>query len=120
MQLSREFPNVQFYDYTKLPKPYLRTRDNYSITFSYSGENLAESLDALAHGVNVAVVFNTKKGAELPEFWNGYRVIDGDMHDLRFLDARGVVVGLRAKGKARKQTSAFIVRTELIQIAMAA
>lgn len=117
LQLAREFPNVQFYDYTKLPKPYLRTRANYAITFSYSGHNLTESLDALAHGVNVAVVFDTRKGQALPTAWRGYQVIDGDEHDLRFLDPAGVVVGLRAKGPAIKQTSAFIVRTaELVQI----
>jgi hypothetical protein len=120
LQMAREFPDVQFYDYTKLPKPYLRTRANYAITFSHSGENLSESLNALAQGVNVAVVFDTRKGQPLPESWNGYRVIDGDMHDLRFLDARGVVVGLRAKGKARKQDSAFIVKSDLVQIALAA
>jgi hypothetical protein len=120
LQMSREFPDVQFYDYTKLPNPYLRTRANYAITFSYSGHNLAETVNALAHSVNVAVVFDTRKGQPLPEFWRGYRVIDGDLHDLRFLDARGVVVGLRAKGKARKQESAFIVKSALIQIGRAA
>jgi hypothetical protein len=120
LQMSNEFPDVQFYDYTKLPKPYLRTRPNYAITFSYSGHNIAETMGALAHCVNVAVVFDTRKGQPLPEFWNGYRVVDGDMHDLRFLDARGVVVGLRAKGKARNQDSAFIVKSDLIQLALAA
>lgn len=120
MLLSAEFPQVTFYDYTKLPKPYLRTRANYHITFSYSGENMSETMDALAHGVNVAMVFDTRKGQPLPETWNGYRVIDGDKHDLRFLDSRGVVVGLRAKGKAQKQTSAFIVPvSQLVQIALA-
>jgi hypothetical protein len=58
LQMSQEFPDVQFYDYTKLPKAYLRTRANYAITFSYSGHNLAETMDALARGVNVAVVFD--------------------------------------------------------------
>lgn len=129
MQMAAEFPEVQFYDYTKLPKPELRVRANYAITFSYSGENLQDALHALAHGVNVAVVFDTQKGAALPATWHGYRVIDGDAHDLRFLDDRGVVVGLRAKGRARKQTSCFIVETAqplietaqpLIQIALAA
>ena len=120
LQMSAEFPDVTFYDYTKIPKPYLRTRANYAITFSYSGHNFAETMSALAHGVNVAVVFDARRGTPLPESWHGYRVVDGDLHDLRFLDARGVVVGLRAKGKARQQDSAFIVKTELIQIALAA
>ena len=107
--MADEFPDVQFYDYTKLPKPELRIRPNYALTFSYSGHNLPDAPDALAHGVNVAVVFAVRKGFELPETWNGYRVIDGDLHDLRFLDPKGVVVGLRAKGRAKKQTSAFVV-----------
>lgn len=114
--LASEFPEVRFYDYTKIPKPHLRTADNYSITFSYSGENLPEALNALSNGVNVAVVFSTRKGVELPSTWNGRPVIDGDLHDLRFLDPTGVVVGLRVKGKAIKQDSPFIVKSELIQI----
>ena len=116
MLLAREFADVMFYDYTKLPKPYLRVRANYHLTFSYSGANLAESLDALQHGVNVSVVFQIAKGKQLPETWNGYRVIDGDLHDLRFIDndsklpgETALIVGLRAKGIAKKQTSAFIV-----------
>jgi hypothetical protein len=116
MLLAREFPQVMFYDYTKIPKPYLRMRPNYHITFSYSGENIAETLDALQHGVNASVVFQVKKGKPLPESWNGYRVIDGDLHDLRFIDRElmlpgetALIVGLRAKGIAKKQTSPFIV-----------
>ena len=120
MQMADEFKTVQFYDYTKLPKSWLRTRPNYHITFSYSGHNIAETMEALRNGVNVAVVFDTRKGKDLPESWNGYPVIDGDKHDLRFLDGKGVVVGLRAKGTARKIESAFVVKTELIQISLAA
>jgi hypothetical protein len=111
MAMSAEFPDVQFYDYTKLPKPELRARANYHVTFSYSGENLPQALGALQNGVNVSVVFSTPRGAALPSVWNGRPVIDGDSHDLRFLDPTGVVVGLRAKGDARKQVSPFIVLT---------
>ena len=42
-----------------------------------------------------------KYKGDLPATWYGYRVIDGDKHDYRFLDERGVVVGLRAKGEAK-------------------
>lgn len=116
--LAPEFPEVRFYDYTKHPRPELRTLPNYSITFSYSGRNLAEAMRASHHGANVAVVFDTKKGEPLPLEWNGIRVTDGDKHDLRFLDETGVVIGLRAKGRAQKQKSCFIVETAkpLIQI----
>ena len=68
--------------------------------------------EALASGVNVAVVFNTRKGKALPTTWNSLPVIDGDAHDLRFLDPRtphGIIIGLRAKGRARKDTSGFVV-----------
>jgi hypothetical protein len=110
------FPDVQFYDYTKVPQPWKRTLPNYHLTFSHSETNLSHCLDALKHGINVAVVFGIKKGQPLPETWNGYKVISGDNHDLRFLDESGVVVGLYAKGQAKRDCSGFVVRPELIQI----
>jgi len=110
MQMADEHPHVQFYDYTKLPRPYLRMRPNYAITFSHTGYNLEDCLDALAHGVNVAVAFAIKKATPLPETWHGYPVVDGDTHDLRFLDPRGVIVGLRGKGVSWKRPTAFMVQ----------
>lgn len=114
MLLCQEYPQVMFYDYTKHPKPELRLRPNYWITFSHSGHNLAECLRVLALGVNVAVVFRVKDSQPLPETWHGRQVIDGTTHDLRFLDNVGVVVGLRPKGKAKKAPldSPFVVLTE--------
>lgn len=113
MQLADEFPTVQFYDYTKIPRPWLRTRENYSITFSLSESNEADALEALAHGVNVAVVFRVKKGHALPSHYMGHEVIDGDLTDLRFTDGRAsdgraVIVGVRAKGKAKRDASGFV------------
>lgn len=108
MQMAKEYPSIQFYDYTKLPKPWLRTLPNYHITFSLSELNHDHAIEALQHGVNVAVVFDTPKGKPLPATWEGYRVIDGDEHDLRFLDEPGCVVGLRAKGSLRKAKSPFV------------
>jgi hypothetical protein len=103
------FPTVQFYDYTKIPIRHRQRTSNYHLTFSYSGRNMAECLDALAQGVNVAVVF----AKYLPETWNGYKVIDGVKHDLRFTDPRGVIVGLLPKGhkakQAAKEGSIFII-----------
>ena len=106
-KLAAEFPGVQFYDYTKIPQPWKRALPNYHLTFSFSGENMPQAQAALAHGVNVAVVF---AGAELPETWNGFKVINGDESDLRFLDETGVVVGLKAKGDARKLTPGGFVQ----------
>jgi hypothetical protein len=64
---------------------------------------------ALNAGHNVAVVFSTKKGFDLPSEYKGKKVIDGDKHDLRFLDPKGVIVGLRAKGPARQDESGFVI-----------
>lgn len=104
--MASEFPDVQFYDYTKLPGSWKRTRVNYHLTFSHSGDNMESCVAALAHGVNVAVVFR----GELPETWNGYRVINGDESDLRFLDDVGVIVGLKAKGTARKMEAGGFIQ----------
>lgn len=91
-------PDVQFYDYTKVYNHFDHSYKNYHITFSHSGKNDAECLQAFAAGYNVAYVFKDK----LPKYHLGRRVIDGDKHDLRFKDPRGVVVGLVAKGLAKK------------------
>lgn len=111
------FPHIQFYDYTKLPLAHGRMpMPNYHLTFSRSERNASDVVDALESGMNVAVVFSTKKSKALPRYayagGRRYDVIDGDAHDLRFLDphgTRGVVVGLRAKGRARKSSSGFVV-----------
>lgn len=94
-EMARRFPSLQLYDYTKLARPWERLMDNYHLTYSYSGENLKHCMKALEHGVNVAVVFRGAKPAK----WHGVRVIDGDQHDLRFLDPQGVIIGLREKGR---------------------
>ena len=114
LQMAREFPAVQFYDYTKIPRPWNRALPNYHITFSYDGpENADSAMAALYHDVNVAVVFNTRKGQPLPGAWMGYPVIDGDLSDLRFKDPKGVIVGLRAKGPARKDHGGFVQNAEI-------
>lgn len=102
------FPDVQFVDYTKNAKRFSRPLPaNYHLTFSRSETNESVALELLSRGVNVAVVF-----AERPAVWNGYKVIDGDLSDLRHLDERGgVVVGLTPKGRnAKKDSSGFVVR----------
>ena len=73
---------------------------------SRSETNEAQAIDILRAGCNVAVVF----GKGLPATWQGFEVINGDESDLRFLDKRGVVVGLKAKGAAKKDTSGFVVQ----------
>jgi hypothetical protein len=110
--IVEEFPDVQFYDYTKVLNRVTKERpSNYHITFSKNESNDVECLAAIKAGVNVAVVFDTKKGEELPKTWNGAPVYDGDDTDVRFLDPKGgYVIGLRAKGKARKDQTGFVVK----------
>jgi len=117
LKLADRFPEVQFYDYTKHPRAYERMRSNYHLTFSHSETNEADCIDCLSHGVNVAVAFDTKRGQPLPKKWHGFKVIDGDLSDVRFRDRKGVVVGLRAKGRAKQDCTGFVVRqSNLIQI----
>jgi hypothetical protein len=108
MTLFEIFSDVQFVDYTKNPRRFDRQLPaNYCLTFSRSEVNEAVALELLARDVNVAIVFAGAK----PDSWHGYPVIDGDQHDLRMLDPRGVVVGLSPKGKkARDDRSGFVVR----------
>jgi hypothetical protein len=117
-EMAEKFPHMQFYDYTKHPRPWEHTRPNYHLTFSLSENNEPQAREALAHGINVAVPFFVKKGAPLPKEYLGVPVIDGDETDLRFLDKeKGVVVGLRAKGRAKKDTTGFVkANPDLVQI----
>ena len=107
--LIERFPNVQFVEYTKSLNRMMDSHkySNVHFTFSRSESNEDSCLKVLAAGYNVAIVF----GGPLPETWNGYRVIDGDKHDLRHLDDKNVVVGLSPKGqKAKRDTSGFVLR----------
>ena len=123
--LFHMFPDVLFYDYTKHFKRMERYAnnqlpDNYHLTFSWSGNNLDKCLWVLNNGANVAVPFDVKyygeKRRPLPPTWKGFTVIDGDITDLRPLDPQGgYVIGLRAKGKAKKdKTSGFVQPGEIV------
>jgi len=112
----QNFPNVQFYDYTKHFKrmiKYLRGQlpANYHLTFSRNEVNDFQATQVLKAGGNVAVVFRNK----LPTTYKGFKVINGDLHDLRFLDNKNVVVGLKekltlnSKGKLDRDNSGFVV-----------
>lgn len=99
------FPTVQFYDYTKVLGRKTTGIENYFTLFSAADGNEADVLKAMAQGMNVAAVFD-----KVPAEYNGKAVIDADEHDLRFLDAKGVVAGLKAKGRAKKDYSGFVIR----------
>lgn len=102
------FSEVTFYDYTKIPGRKVKDIANYSLTFSEADGNALDTLNAIRAGMNVATVFGIKKNTPMPKMWNGLPVFNGDDSDLRFLDPKGVVVGLYAKGKAKKDTSGFV------------
>jgi hypothetical protein len=110
-----KFEDITFYDYTKSKRrmmTYLKgdMPKNYSLTFSRSETNHDDCMEVLQAGGNVAVVFATKKKKELPTDWKGFKVVDGDKSDLRFLDDKNVIVGLRAKGDGIKDESGFVVK----------
>jgi len=120
--LHEKFPHIQFYDYTKVPKymdMYLSGQNpytgkpfapNYHVTFSRSETNRAEALKYLEMGGNVAIVFD-KTPKTLTYHGRTYRVVDGDRHDLRFLDdiegmkqsGEGLVIGLKYKRPSKTE-----------------
>jgi len=100
------FPNIQFYDYTKNDKRFDKViPTNYHLTFSRSETNDKVSLEMLNRGYNVAYVFGVKKEQDLPTSYNGFKVVNGDESDLRFLDEENVIVGLKYKLMTGKGTS---------------
>jgi hypothetical protein len=108
--IMEEFSEIKFYDYTKvLPrmKRFCEGKfpENYHLTFSRSESNWEDCKIVLSMGGNVAGVFYKV----LPDNYQGYKVVDGDLSDLRFLDDKNVIVGLKAKGKARYDDSGFVI-----------
>jgi hypothetical protein len=102
------FPEVQFYDYTKILGRKVSHIPNYHLTFSAADGNDMDVIKAIQQGYNVATVFGIKKTEPMPEFYNGRPVYNGDDSDLRFLDPKNHIIGLYAKGKAKKDTSGFV------------
>ena len=106
--LMEAFPDVQFVDYTKNPNRFKKQLpSNYSLTFSRSETNEADCDALLSDGYNVAMVFS----GSLPDTYFNRKVINGDEHDLRHLDPKGVVIGLTPKGsRAKRDVSGFVIR----------
>ena len=111
-RIAPKFPNLQFYDYTKNFKR--KPLANWDITYSYDGFNWNKCKEKLS-GVSdlknvspcsrVAMVFKNK----LPKTYKGYKVVDGDNHDLRFLDKKNIIIGLKIKGKKSLEAQNFFV-----------
>lgn len=120
-ELAAACPEVQVYDYTKNVERLGQTPSNYHLTASYSAANSdyrLDVLDVVLKGYNAAVVFRDRKTAEyaMQHGFAGFRVLDGDEHDVRFLDPRatvpgehGYIVALYAKGAAKTDRSGFVV-----------
>jgi hypothetical protein len=107
-EIFEEFPEVQFYDYTKIDKrgpQYMKNPEdwpeNYHLTLSSTGENWDDCLRWLEWGQQVAVVFKDCWDNPLPKTWRGYPVVDGDKDDCRWMEDPGVIVGLRTKGSVK-------------------
>jgi len=104
-------PNVVFYDYTKIERKagFRKTVQghDYIVTYSFSEspDAIPNALQVLNRGGNVAVVFRK----QLPDTFLGYPVIDGDQSDIMMLYNRNVILGLKAKGKAKKDTTGFVI-----------
>ncbi len=118
---EQEGRHAHYHDYTKIfprMQSFLNGElpENYHLTFSHSENNGEDCLKVLGQGGTVAVVFGLTPGEwkkARPTSWRGYPVIDGDEHDLRFLDPPGSVVGLYAKGRGRRDTTGFVVRPQV-------
>jgi len=94
------FDYVQFYDYTKVLGRKVKHLPNYHLTFSKADGNDADVAEALLQGMSVVAVYD-----EIPA-----GVPSADETDLRFLDPKGVMLGLKAKGRAKKDYSGFVIR----------
>lgn len=108
--IHSKYKEALFMDYTKIKSRMDRFLDgklskNYHLTFSQHEKNKHHTLDVLKRGGNVAVIFD-----KLPRRYLGYPVVDADKHDLRFKDKKGVVCGLLPKGRAKHDTTGFVVR----------
>lgn len=103
------FPDVSFYDYTKVENRVLihEKYSNYDLTYSYTGYNWQVCEKMLNKGIRVAVVF-----MDIPTTFNGYPVIDGDLYDNRVKDDKSVIAGLKYKRTRNKllTTDKFVVQ----------
>ena len=98
--IFNSFPTVQFYDYTKVLGRKIKGIPNYHLTFSKADGNDSDVAEALLQGMSVVAVYD-----KIPE-----GVPSADETDLRFLDPKGIMLGLKAKGRAKKDYSGFVIR----------
>lgn len=106
-------PDVAHYDYTAIAANVRRVdgvRRVYSLKDGAQRRMLAKRMLADGHGVAVVFAASARRKEALPTTWNGAPVIDGDLHDLWFLQAPAsgpFVVGLRVKGDSAQVQAAI-------------
>lgn len=101
------YTSLKFYDYTKRKdRDFKNLPSNYDLTFSRDENMTVAELKHMVQHVNVAVVFDT-----VPTEYEGIPVVQGDLTDLRWNDPPNVIIGLKAKGSAKKDTSNFVIQT---------
>lgn len=109
------YPEIVYYNYTKVPRRITDKHPLEHITFSRAENNDQDCFKALANGINVAVVMGPELIEQLDQFKGRLKLFNGDETDLRFLDPKGKygrIIYLKAKGKAKKQTSeGFVMRS---------
>lgn len=114
-QVFEVAPRARFYDYTKdIERLFIGTPRNYTLAFSASERTDEDHVRAMVNlGFDVSVVFNTRPNTPLPRTYAGMHVTDADKTDAWMLmrprtDKRGRVGGLRAKGRALRDSSGFV------------
>jgi hypothetical protein len=106
--LMARFPDVQFYDYTKVANRN-DLPSNYDLTFSYSNVVTFQKYNDIAIGNNMRLAAVFRFAKDIPETFKGMPVIGGDNSDVRHVEPLGHIVALYAKGKAVKDTSGFVI-----------
>lgn len=105
--IKQQFKDITFVDYTKIANRIHKALDNELYIFSYSNrpEYQSEVKQALKTSRPIAVVFR----GGLPKTFLNRPVIDGDISDWDNANSGPVIVGLRAKGDAKKDNTGFVV-----------
>ena len=108
-ELFADNPDVTFWDYTKDISRNVGHIPNYSLCYSVHENTTDSDLEqAFTNGMNCVVVGRLKRTDAKPESYMGRPVVDGDKHDLRFLDPIGCFVMLFAKGNAYGDSTGFV------------
>ena len=109
LNIFQKYPTLKFYDYTKIKERlYLFLPENYKLTYSRDERTTNEEILTLINYANIAVVFD-----EVPSEYLGLPVYEGDLTDLRFEDPLKHIIGLKAKARAKQDTSGFVVKNNI-------